>query len=154
MTKLQTELETALVHAKRMGSAKATIDKLFPIGQKELQTLSDTQIMCIDSYNNRFAQLQDLLGAKIFPELLKANGEQIDEMFYIDRINKLEQLRVIINAAEWMEMRRLRNNLLHEYPDKPELLADNLNKAFAMGPELISCLNRAIEFAKRIGVMQ
>lgn len=41
----------------------------------------------------------------------------------IDNLNKLEKLNIIDNVANWLDMRLLRNKLVHEYvEDSAELL--------------------------------
>jgi hypothetical protein len=154
MINLEEHLKAAGLHADRITLARDKIASIMPLLPEKIEKLSSEELAYLELYTSRFAKLQDLLGAKIFSELLEANWEQVDRMFYIDKLNLLERLEVVESRDRWEEMRKVRNEFSHEYPDKPELLADNLNKAFAMGPELISCLNRAIEFAKRIGVMQ
>jgi hypothetical protein len=81
---------------------------------------------------------------------LAASGEQTDKLTMIDKLNLLERLEVVESRDRWEEMRKVCNQFSHEYPSEPELLADNLNEAFAMGPELLECLKRAKEFASRI----
>jgi len=41
----------------------------------------------------------------------------------IDNLGRMECLDLIVTADEWLQMRGLRNRLVHEYFDRPENLA-------------------------------
>lgn len=42
--------------------------------------------------------------------------------------HRLEKLGAIPSAEQWNEIRQIRNRMTHEYPDAPELNADNVNR--------------------------
>ena len=46
--------------------------------------------------------------------------EDIAAMSVVDRLNRLEQLGWLPSAAEWSELRRIRNAFAHDYPETPE----------------------------------
>ena len=50
----------------------------------------------------------------------------------------MEQLELLPSASWWMDLRKLRNILTHEYPDDPVFLADNLNNAFIQAKRLLA----------------
>jgi uncharacterized protein YutE (UPF0331/DUF86 family) len=60
------------------------------------------------------------MGEKLFPSVLYALHEYDSTMPFIDVLNKLEKLRLIPSADEWIEFRNLRNTLTHEYPDNED----------------------------------
>jgi len=47
-------------------------------------------------------------------------GEEITALAAIDRLNRLEQLGWLPAAEEWTELRRMRNEFAHEYPETPQ----------------------------------
>ena len=51
------------------------------------------------------------------------------------------------SAEEWIGLRDLRNNAMHEYPDEPEVNAENLNKIHAAIPTLERTLAHAHGYA-------
>ncbi len=137
-------MKEAALHLDRMTEARGKIEHLLPITPGKIEGFSFEELAAIEMYTSRFCKLQDLLGAKIFPEILNIYGENIQELFFIDRLNRLEKMGVIESAQEWVYMRKLRNQFAHEYPDMPEFLANNLNIAFDFDTKLIDCL-RTIE---------
>lgn len=81
----------------------------------------------VDAFVARFGRLQDTLGDKLLPALLAALGER--PMPVIDRLDRAERLGLIPSSAQWMEIRQLRNQMIHEYVEDPKVLADALETA-------------------------
>jgi hypothetical protein len=81
----------------------------------------------VDAFVARFGRLQDTLGDKLLPALLAALGERA--MPVIDRLDRAERLGLIPSSAQWMEIRQLRNQMIHEYVEDPKVLADALETA-------------------------
>jgi uncharacterized protein YutE (UPF0331/DUF86 family) len=51
------------------------------------------------------------------------------QMAAIDNLARAERLGLVASAEEWLQMRGLRNRLVHEYFDRPEELAPALERA-------------------------
>jgi hypothetical protein len=81
----------------------------------------------VDAFVSRFGRLQDTLGDKLLPLLLTALGEKASAV--IDNLDRAEQLGLIPSADQWMEMRKLRNQMIHDYVEDPIILADALETA-------------------------
>ena len=64
---------------------------------------------------------------KLIPAVLDAAGEPVAAA--IDNLGRMERLSLIHSADAWLEMRRLRNRLVHEYIEQPEDLAPALERA-------------------------
>ena len=76
----------------------------------------------VDAFVARFARLQDTLGDKLLPALLRWLGERPGP--FIDNLNAAERLGWVGNAAGWFELRRLRNQMIHEYVEDLTVLVD------------------------------
>jgi len=87
----------------------------------------DLGIDRLESFGAKFARMQDTVVDKLIPALLRAAGEPVAAA--VDNLARLERLGLIGSANEWLEMRRLRNRLVHEYVDQPEDLAPALEHA-------------------------
>jgi len=58
-----------------------------------------------------------------------------------ERINLMEK-KNLIDSNFWRELREIRNNFAHEYPDEHKEKADNLNVAWNNTPDFIAlCQN-------------
>ena len=99
----------------------------------ELRTNID-QSERVDAFVARFGRLQDTLGDKLLPQLLHALAEPVGPA--IDNMNRAERLGWIASVDIWLEARRLRNRMIHEYVRDPLELATALNLAHAAVPVL------------------
>lgn len=133
-------IKVADIHVKRIEGAIQHIGGLFPVDAKTMAKISEDDIAWIELLVSRFGKLQDLLGNKIVDMFLEQQGESVEHLSMVDKINKLEKLGILENAELWQEMRETRNHIAHEYPDEPELMAKYLNKIFNLTPKLLSLL--------------
>lgn len=135
---LQSFIETGDIHAGRLDVALQHISHLLPFQPSGLQKFTADELGHLEMMTSRFAKLQDLLGAKIFPLLLEALQEGRSEDSALDRLHKLEKLGILPSTHEWIMMRELRNHVTHEYPDNPALMAANLNKIVTYAKNLLA----------------
>ena len=68
-------------------------------------------------------------------------AEITSNMTMIDKINRLERLSIIKDSASWLKMREIRNHLVHDYPDHPEITVIYINQVFELSSELLDMLN-------------
>ncbi|WP_394170583.1 hypothetical protein [Saccharospirillum alexandrii] len=93
----------------------------------------------VEAYTSRFCRLQDTVGDRLLPSWLTALGEQ--PRAAIDNLDKAERLGVLESADQWLMIRQLRNQMMHEYIEVPEILANALEAAHSYQPTLINCAN-------------
>jgi hypothetical protein len=79
-------------------------------------TLKAEKRAILDAYLKRFASLQDFLGAKVFPLLLEIAG--IDAQKMSEVLSLIEKEDIIDSIEEWVELREVRNELEHDYPEE------------------------------------
>lgn len=91
----------------------------------------------IDAFVSRFCRLQDTLGDKLLPSLLAALGERPSAM--IDNLDLAERLGLIQSAEQWMTIRNLRNQMVHEYVEDKLVLENALKTAHQFLPALTTC---------------
>ena len=84
------------------------------------------KIKTIDTFIYRFIKLQDMMGDKLFRIFLDELGEYKDNMSLLDILDKLEKLNLIDNSQQWMEYRKLRNKLTHEYPSNEDEVIEGI----------------------------
>jgi hypothetical protein len=103
----------------------------------------------VDAFVARFGRLQDTLGDKLLPALLAALGERA--MPVIDRLDRAERLGLIPSSAQWMEIRQLRNQMVHEYVEDPRVLADALKTAHGSVATLVAAGDAMVAEIERRG---
>jgi hypothetical protein len=102
----------------------------------------------VEAFVGRFGRLQDTVGDKLLPLLLTALGEKPSAA--IDNLDRAERLGLINSADEWMIIRNLRNQMVHEYIEDPIILSSALQTGHAFVPVLIAAANKMIaEIARR-----
>ena len=102
----------------------------------------------LDAFVTRFGRLQDTVGDKLLPALLNALAEQTGAA--IDNLDKAEKLGLIESADAWMEMRRLRNQMVHEYIEDLAVLTSALRNGHAFVPALVAAARRCTAEARRL----
>ncbi|MCB2262730.1 MAG: hypothetical protein LGR52_07310 [Candidatus Thiosymbion ectosymbiont of Robbea hypermnestra] len=104
------------------GHDEALNDALVDLSRRELNAraldcLSKEDRRLLDQFAYRYTRLQDDMGARLIPALLGALGEDVAAMSALDRLDRLEQLAWLSSADEWSELRRIRNEFTHGYPE-------------------------------------
>lgn len=104
----------------------------------------------LDAFVARFARLQDTVGDKLIPALLRYVGENIGPT--IDNLDRAEKFGWIRSADEWMVYRKLRNQMIHEYIDDMAVLADALDAGRTFtGPLIQMAEDLVAETRRRVG---
>ena len=93
----------------------------------------------LDAFVARFSRLQDTIGDKLLPAILKLNLEPVGSQ--LDNLFRAEKLGWIDSADQWIELRGLRNSLVHEYMTSPEKLLFALKKVILLGDIFIKTQN-------------
>lgn len=102
----------------------------------------------LDAFVTRFGRLQDTVGDKLLPAILAALGEKVGAA--IDNLDRAEKFGLIESADDWMVMRKLRNQMVHEYIEDLTILSVALRSGHAFVPALIAAAGRCVAEANRI----
>lgn len=103
----------------------------------------------VEAFISRFGRLQETLGDKLLPNLPAFVGERTATA--VDNLDRAERLGWIKSSDNWLETRKLRNQMVHEYIEAPEVLADALNTGHRRVTGLIYAADRMLaEIDKRI----
>ena len=103
----------------------------------QIQTLPATPELAerVDAFVARFGRLQDTLADKLLPALLRQLAEPVRSA--VENLDRAEKLGLLDSADEWLETRRLRNRMIHEYVEDPAELASGLMAGHARVPLLL-----------------
>ncbi len=103
----------------------------------------------LDQAAYRFMKLQDSLGEKVLPGLLAATLDPLPpEATFAEKLQRLERLGAVPDAARWRWLREVRNSLAHEYPENPALQAAALTRLVQGVRELLEVWAVAQAFAQ------
>lgn len=131
---------------------QAVRDRLIPTGSQinlewlEATLADDAGADRLESFGAKFARMQDTVIDKLLPQLLKVAGET--PMAAIDNLNRAERLGFITSSDTWLDMRRLRNRLVHEYIESLEDMLPALKRAYAFTDELHNSYEAMSEYAR------
>lgn len=99
----------------------------------------------LDAFVSRFGRMQDTLGDKLIPSLLRSLAEKPGSA--LDNLNRAEKLGLLTSVIEWLDVRNLRNKLVHEYMVDAEEFAMALNQAHVKVTLLVATYNAINLFA-------
>jgi len=114
--------------------------------QNIFNSLEAQERAILDAYLKRFSSMQDFLGAKIFSLLLDIagiGGRKMSEVLYI-----IEKEQIIDSLDSWIELREIRNELEHDYPEELEEALRNLKYCIDNFNKIESYYLNALKFAK------
>lgn len=148
--KLEPALRECRLHERRLAYALDQLSGQVPVTPEQWSTLDDETIADIDQLLFRYNKLQDAMGQRLFPSILMLGGDWQDDDTFLDRLNLLEKRGAIPSAETWSELRAIRNQMTHEYPDAPELNAANFNRVVDSIESLRLALDQAERFARRL----
>ena len=130
----------------QMQTLKAYHDRLLVVGVKKAESLEESSLQ--DAYLKRFASVQDYLGSKIFPMLVQVAGLPGVKMTEV--LENLEKEGVLESVEKWAELRALRNDLDHDYLEKPELGLRTLNIVLEKFNQLYSIFQNVDRFSQKL----
>jgi len=81
------------------------------------QVLTNEQLEIWDGFVARFARLSDIFLSKYIKAAVKADDPAFDGVFR-DYLNRAEKMALINTIEPWLEIRELRNVMVHEYNDE------------------------------------
>jgi hypothetical protein len=128
----QTHAETLAEALQDMQLRALTLD--------DYDHLSKEDRRLLDQFAYRYTRLQDDMGARLMPAVLKVLGEDIGPMSAIDRFIRLEQLGWLSSADEWLAMRQVRNQFAHDYPDSATERFERLQAATHAAQQLLAMM--------------
>lgn len=108
-------------------SASKVFNQPFTIERARQLAYNQEQAEQIEAFTSRFCRLQDTIGDKLLPAWLDILSEKTNVT--IDNLDKAEKIGVLPSVELWLELRQLRNQMIHEYIEDLTLLTDALQTA-------------------------
>lgn len=146
----------ARVVPRECNHLETTDKRLFaePFTVQRAETLDEAPALAerVEAFVSRFGRLQDTLGDKLLPLFLKAAGEHIGVA--IDNLDRAERLGLLPSVDDWMTMRKLRNQMVHEYIEDPNILAEALQSGHGFVPTLLSVADGLLAEIRKHGWLE
>jgi len=136
-------------HVLRINGSTGQMKSFMPLNSVDYENLSALQIQIIDQFLFRFSKLQDSIGERLFKAILTILDENIDNMPFIDILNRLEKIGILESVEEWRVLRNIRNELSHTYDDSEEVVL-SINKIFSKKDDLLSIYKNIKDYYKNI----
>ncbi len=148
---LKKRLEKLDKHYMALKDYKVAIDEMLTkkniYNQFEFNTLKVEERALLDAYLKRFSSVQDFLGAKIFSMLLEIagiNSSKMSEVLY-----NIEKEEIIDSLDSWIELREVRNELEHDYPEELQEALYDLKFCIDSFEKLELYYINSVNFARR-----
>jgi len=118
---------------------------------QRLQALESDPVLAdrIEAFVSRFWRLQDTVGDKLLPLTLAALGEKVGP--FADNLDRAERLGWIASSDAWFAMRALRNQMVHEYVEDPQLLWQAIVAGSQFTDDLVRAALALIDEGRRRG---
>jgi hypothetical protein len=133
-------------HVARLRSASAKLSAVFPLGEERFSALENATVETLDQFVYRFTKLQDALAARMMPAFRVLLSGSDAPCPFLDTLHDLEKAGIVPSARGWQELRALRNNLAHDYPESVSQTVATLNEVFKRWEELAEVLFAARKF--------
>lgn len=105
----------------------------------------------LEAFVSRFGRMQDTIADKLLPRWLLALAETPGGQ--IETLNRAERRGVVEDVERWLEARKLRNRLVHDYMESADSFAKDLLLAKEYCRLFIDTYNRLRDFAEgRMGI--
>jgi hypothetical protein len=134
---LKARIGVAERHARILERVLESLRTSLPIQPEDLAKEDELLILRLDQFQSRFSKLQDHIGARVFPAVLDALGEDAASMSILDRLYRLEALGFVEDAEIWNDLRAVRNQLAHDYPEDADTLTTELGIALESARTLL-----------------
>ena len=120
-----------------------------PLTVNELERIAQDALLAerLDAFVSRFGRLQDTLADKFLPVLLDAMAEPRGAA--TENLDRAEKLGWLESTDDWLVMRKLRNQMVHEYIEDLVVLCDSLKVGHAFVKTLVNTADKFILQANR-----
>ena len=111
-------------HIELIYEAKKALKNKLPIA--DYKDLTSLEKFALNTLIFRFSKLQDLIGTKVFRNYLDFVGFETSAKSFFDILKEIEKEK-IIDIDSWDELRQLRNQIAHEYPEGEDEAIESIN---------------------------
>lgn len=141
LKRLELYFDEAQKHIAKINKSLDLLQVVMPLTSEKYIHLNEPQQDKLDVLVFRFAKLQDLLGDKIFRNILEYSGFNTTQKPFVKLLSELEK-EGLLELNKWIELRGVRNTIAHEYPDDEATIIESINYIYENIKFLIEVVDR------------
>ncbi len=138
---IQNRLESYFYEAKRHKEHIREAKEELNIPISDYETLPKIEKFALNTLIFRFSKLQDLIGAKIMRAYLEFSEFPVDDMSFFDLLKEIEK-EGIVDIDSWSQLRKLRNDIAHDYPQELQEMLDKVNLLIKKSDILVGIIDK------------
>jgi len=145
---LREHLATCERLEKGLIRVRARIDGLMPMTADRMQSLSDDEHVDVLAFLKTYEQLEDTLGRTLKTIAMLMQLGKYERMMPRDVAYRAVALGILDDGKAWSDAVRVRNELAHEYPLRPDKQAEQVGKAWDKSATLFETANAIRNFVE------
>lgn len=150
---LREHLATCDRLASRLAAVRGKIERLMPLSAERMAALgSDDDILTL-AFLKTFEQFEDTLGRTLKTIAMLMQLGKSERLAPRDVALRAVALGIFEDAKPWADAVRVRNELAHEYPLRPDKQAAQINAAWDNSDTLFDTARAISTFVKREGLL-
>lgn len=109
---------------------RTRVEALIPIQADRMRTLNDDEHVDVLAFLKTYEQLEDTLGRTLKTIAMLMQLGKTERLMPRDVAFRAVSLGILDDAKDWADAVRVRNELAHEYPLRPDKQSEQVNKAW------------------------
>ena len=146
---LREHLETCKRLESGLARVRSRIEVLIPIDADRMRSLSDDEHVDVLAFLKTYEQLEDTLGRTLKTIAMLMQFGKDERMQPRDVAYRAVSLGILANGRDWADAVRVRNELAHEYPLRPDKQAEQVNKAWKKSATLFRTADAIRNFVEQ-----
>lgn len=151
---LREHLDTGAALVRRLHRVRARIDRLIPMAAERIGSLDDDESIDVLAFLKTFEQLEDTLGRTLKTVAMLMQLGKAERLQPRDVALRAVALGILSDGRDWADAVRVRNELAHEYPLRPEKQSGQINAAWDKSATLFATEKAIRDFVEREGLLR
>lgn len=128
---------------------RSRIEPLVPIEADRMRSLSDDEHVDMLAFLKTYEQLEDTLGRTLKTIAMLMQFGKTERLMPRDVAYRAVSLGILQDGKDWADAVRVRNELAHEYPLRPDKQAEQVNRAWAKSATLFQTADAIRTFVEQ-----
>jgi len=125
------------------------VEALIPIDAERMRSLADDDHVDVLAFLKVYEQLEDTLGRTLKTIAMLMQFGRTERLMPRDVAQRAVALGILEDGRAWADAVRVRNELAHEYPLRPDKQAEQVNKAWSNSITLFSTADAIRAFVEQ-----